>query len=235
VSAPDSLFYANSVQVDLMKIEAIIWDIDGVLIDSEEYHIEAEVETLKKFGIELSLPVAKEYFGVKLKDYFTDIVKRYKKNIPVHTMITQHYNTLIRYYRKIFPVTPGAFEVLGELQKRYRMGIATSREKELADIALKRFSLFPFFETIVYGEDVQNGKPDPEPFLTACKRLNTNPHLCVVIEDSLSGVAAAKKAGMLSIVRKARHNADLDFSNTGYTINDLNEIPPLLLKMEQNG
>jgi len=125
--------------------------------------------------------------------------------------------------------------VLGELQKRYRMGIATSREKELADIALKRFSLFEFFETIVYGEDVQNGKPDPEPFLMACGRLNTKPHLCIVVEDSVSGVAAAKKAGMRSIVRKACHNIDLDFTKADYMITDLSEIPPLLQKMEQNG
>jgi len=78
-----------------MKIEAIIWDLDGVLIDSEEYHIEAEVETLKKFGIELSLPVAKEYFGVKLEDYFSGIVKRYKINIPDHTAL-QHADRVLQ-------------------------------------------------------------------------------------------------------------------------------------------
>jgi len=214
-----------------MKIEAVIWDLDGVLIDSESYHIEAEIETLKEFGIELSLPVAKEYFGIKLEDYFSDIVKRFRKNIPIHRMIARHCGTLNRYYRKIFPVTPAALEVLDALQRRYRMAIATSREKELADIALKRFSLFQFFETIVYGEDVRNGKPDPEPFLTACERLDTKPQQCVVIEDSISGVTAAKTAGMLSIVRKARHNADLDFSKADYTITDLKEIPPLLLKI----
>jgi len=214
-----------------MKIETVIWDLDGVLIDSESYHIEAEIETLKEFGIELSIPVAKEYFGIKLEDYFSDIVKRFRKNIPIHRMIARHYSTLKRYYRKIFPVTPAALEVLGVLQRRYRMAIATSREKGLADIALKRFSLFQFFGTIVYGEDVQNGKPDPEPFLTVCERLDTKPQQCVVIEDSISGVTAAKMAGMLSIVRKARHNADLDFSKADYTITDLKEIPPLLLKI----
>ncbi len=218
-----------------MKIEAIIWDLDGVLIDSESYHIEAEIETFKEFGIELPIPVAKEYFGVKLEDYFSDIVKRYKKNIPIHEMIARHYDTLIRYYREVFPITSGAFEALGDLQDRYRMAIATSREKELAVIALERFSLFGFFETIVYGEDVRSGKPDPEPFLTACTRLNTKPYLCVAVEDSVSGVAAAKRAGMLSIVRKARHNADLNFSNADYAINGLREIPSLLQKIEQVG
>jgi beta-phosphoglucomutase len=214
-----------------MKIEVIIWDLDGVLIDSESMHIQAERETLKEFGIDLTLSVAKKYFGIKLRDYFSDILARYKSPVSLDKLMQHHYATLLRYYRDKFPLTPGALDVLYALQERYRMAVATSREKQLADIALERFSLFQFFETIVYGEDTIYGKPHPEPFLTVCKRLHTKPHLSIVIEDASSGIQAAKTAGMTGIVRIAAHNADIDFSDADYRVYNLKEIPSLLLKI----
>ena len=211
-----------------MKIKAIIWDLDGVLIESELYHIQAEMETFKHYGIKLTLPIAKEYFGIKLEDYFQDIVRRYKKRVPVREMIREHYNTLKRYYGEVFPIIPHAIEVLGDLKNEYPMAIATSREKELAQMVLNRYSLFTYFKTIVYGEDVENGKPNPEPFLKASAQLQVEPHSIVAVEDAISGFKAARRAGMYVIARKAQHNRDLDFSTADYVVSDLREIPHLL-------
>jgi HAD superfamily hydrolase (TIGR01509 family) len=212
------------------KIKAIIWDLDGVLIESEPYHIQAEMETFKRYGIKLTLPIAKEYFGIKLEDYFHDIVRRFKLHIPVREMIREHYNTLKRYYGEVFPIIPHAIEVLRILQDEYPMAIATSREKELAQMVLNRFSLYTYFKTIVYGEDVENGKPHPEPFLKASAQLQVEPHSIVVVEDAISGFTAARKAGMYVIARKAQHNSDLDFSAADHVVSDLREIPHLLRK-----
>jgi len=214
-----------------MNISAIIWDLDGVLIDSEPYHIEAEIETMGQYGIRLTHSIAKEYLGVKLEDYFTDIVSRFGVSIPAGEMIKKHYNTLIRYYKAVFPLTPHAVEVLKQLKGQYLMGIATSSEKKLARLALERYSLLPYFKTVIYGEDVKFGKPNPEPFFTVSSRLKVDPGSVVVVEDSISGIRAGKKAGMYVIARKALHNNDLDFSSADFVVDDLREIPALLKQL----
>jgi HAD superfamily hydrolase (TIGR01509 family) len=214
-----------------MKIKAVIWDFDGVIIDSEPHHIDAETETLKQYGFSLSRSVALEYLGVKLKDYFSDLANRFSIDAPVDEMIRNHYNTLIRYYREVFPLVPNAVEVLEDLKDRFLMSIATSREKQLARLAMDRFSLLKYFDSIIYGEDVKQGKPNPEPFLKAAKQMEVLPGSAVVIEDSTSGVKAAKDAGMVVIVRIASYNRELDFSPADYTVEDLREIPPLLKRL----
>ena len=213
------------------KIKAVIWDFDGVLIDSEPYHIDAEIETFKQYGFRLTRSVALEYIGIRLEDYFSDIAERFLIDAPVDEMIRSHYNTLIRYYREVFPLVPYAVEVLEELKTGYIMGMATSREKQLARLAMDRFSLHKYFGHVVYGDDVEQGKPDPEPFLTAAKWMDISPGYAVVVEDSTSGVKAAIDAGMFVIARIASYNRDMDFSYADFTVKDLREIPPLLKKL----
>jgi len=214
----------------MTNISAIIWDFDGVLIDSEPYHIEAEFETTKRFGVPLTMTVAKQYFGLKLEDYFRDLARRYGKNVAVEDMIRAHYETLRKYYREIFPLVPHVIEVLGRLKGRFLMAVGTSREKELAMLALERFSLVRFFDAIVFGDEAKKGKPDPEIFLRAASRLGCAPEETVVVEDAESGFRAARAAGMKLIARRGAHNADYDFSTADFVVEDLREIPPLLMK-----
>jgi HAD superfamily hydrolase (TIGR01509 family) len=212
-------------------IRAVVWDFDGVLLDSELLHIEAEFETFRTFGFQIPVETAKEYFGVKLRDYFEDVVRRFGPECSLEEMILKHYNTLVRYYRDVFPLTPHARPVLGELKGRYAMALATSRERELAQLALKRHGLEPFFDTLIFGEDVSAGKPDPEPFLRACRLLGVEPGEAVAVEDAEAGFASARRAGMRIIARRAAHNCDLDFSGVQGVVDDLREIPPLIERM----
>jgi len=214
----------------ITNISAIIWDFDGVLIDSEPFHIEAEFETTRRFGIPLTMAVAKQYFGLKLEDYFHDIARRYESDIAVDDMISAHYETLRRYYREVFPLVPHVTDVLSRLKGSFFMAVGTSREKELAMLALERFSLVRFFDTIVFGDEVKKGKPDPEIFLRAASILGYAPDKTVVVEDAESGFKAARDAGMGLIARKGEHNVDCDFSMADFVVKDLREIPPLLMK-----
>ena len=211
-----------------MGIQAIVWDFDGVLLDSELLHMEAETETFKKFGFSLPMTVMKQYFGIKLEDYFGEIAERYGMKSTVREMIRAHYETLVHYYGEVFPLTPHALEVLRELAESYDMAIATSRERELAQLAMKRWSLDTYFKSIIYGDDVRAGKPDPEPFLRACDMLGIQPSAAVAVEDAEAGLISAKKAGMNVIALKCEHNRDMDFSRADRVVEDLREIPGLL-------
>jgi HAD superfamily hydrolase (TIGR01509 family) len=214
-----------------MPLTGIIWDFDGVLVDSEGYHIRTEIETAQRFGIPLTPAITEEYLGVRLEEYFVDVVRRFNPRVDVDEMVHAHRRTLRRYYSRIIPLMPHCTETLLMLKGSYRMGIATSREKELADIALDRFRLEPFFDAIVYGEDVAAGKPDPGAFLQAARRLGIRPQDAVVVEDSSSGFAAARKGGFHLIAFRGGHNRMLDFSVADAVVEDLAEIPERIRKM----
>ncbi len=211
-----------------MKPEAVIWDLDGVLIDSELLQIEAEMETARRFGIPLTPDIAKEYIGYKMQDYFTMLVHRFNIDVPVLEIILEHSKTLLYQYSHVFPLTLHVEEVLSQLEPGYRMGIATNRERELALAALKRFGLIRYFQAMVFGEDIERGKPDPEPYLMVSSRLGVVPEVCVAVEDSELGFQSAKRAGMLVIARKADHNSHLDFAQADFVIKDLREFPGIL-------
>jgi len=215
-----------------MGIQAIVWDFDGVLLDSELLHIEAEIETFGKFDISPPMSVMKQYLGIKLEDYFGDMAERYGLQGSLGDMIKAHYETLIHYYGEVFPLNPHALEVLDDLTKSYEMAIATSRERELAQLAMKRWSLGPYFKTIIYGDEVRAGKPDPEPFLRACDMLDVPPSAAAAIEDAEAGFVSAKKAGMFVVALKCEHNRDMDFSQANRVVGDLREIPGLLQGLE---
>ncbi|MGQ9615576.1 MAG: HAD family hydrolase [Spirochaetota bacterium] len=212
----------------MKKPQAIIWDFDGVLIDSEILQIKAEIETARKFGIPLTPEIAEEYIGYKMQDYFSMLVRRFNINVPVFEIIQEHSKTLYHYYKEVFPLSPHAEEVLKELGSKYRQGIATNRERELALASLRRFGLVNIFQAMVFGEDIDHGKPDPEPYIKVAELLGVEPELCVAVEDSPLGFQSAKRAGMLVVARKAEHNLNFDFSQADYVIVDLREILSIL-------
>jgi HAD superfamily hydrolase (TIGR01509 family) len=211
--------------------KAIVWDFDGVLIDSEPLHIEAEIETFGKFNIKPPVSVMKQYLGIKLKDYFADMAQQYGLLEKLGDMIQAHYETLIRYYGEVFPLNPHALEVLEKLSASYDMAIATSRERELAQLSMARWSLDSYFKAVVYGDEVETGKPHPEPYLRACEKLSVAPSNAAAVEDAEAGFASAGEAGLYVIALKWEHNREMDFSRADAVVEDLLEIPDLLMSM----
>lgn len=208
-------------------IRAVIWDMDGVIIESEPYHIKAEIETLREQGIDLTQEVAKQYFGLRTEEYFRALSARYKVDLPIEKMLERHAQVLAAYYIQS-PLVPNARETLSLLHRKHKQGLATSTKRKLAEIQLRRFSLSQYFDSMVFGDEVKKGKPNPEMFLAACSKLGVKPQEAAIIEDAESGFRAGKKAGMLVIGRKAEHNRDQDFSLADHVISDLKEIPRIL-------
>ncbi|MFW6181716.1 MAG: HAD family hydrolase [Spirochaetota bacterium] len=206
----------------------MIWDLDGVLLDNELQHIDAELQTFEKFGLQVPRETAEQYMGIRLEDYFRAIARRYWVRAPVDVMTRAHLGTLRRYYGEAFPLTPHADRVLEELGASRVQALATNRERELALLALERFGLLGRFQAAVYGDEVVRGKPDPEIYLKAASLLGVEPSACTVIEDSVNGLAAAKGAGMRVIIRLGGHNRHVDFTGADQVVDDLREIPAIL-------
>lgn len=206
----------------------VIWDLDGVILENETQHIDAELETFRRFGLPVTREMAEQYMGIRMDEYFRAIAGRYRARVPAEAMMRAHWETLRRYYGGIFLLTLHAGRVLQELGAYCVQALATNRERELALLALERFGLLGRFQCAVYGDQVERGKPDPEIYLTAASLLGVRPEACTVIEDSVNGLAAAKGAGMRVIIRLGEHNRSVDFAGADYLVEELREVPGIL-------
>ncbi len=211
-------------------IKAIIWDMDGTLIESEGLHVRAEADTLLEYGVDISTVDSNEFMGLKLRHYFEEIGKKFGKKLPVDEIIKKHSQTLRGYYSNKFPEVPHASEVVRKLSKRYPTALATSAHRRFADLCLVRMDIEDCFKFVIGGNEVERAKPDPEIYEIAARELGVEPSEALVVEDSHHGIHAGKAAGATVIARQGPHNKGQDLSEADHIITDLTEIEVYLDK-----
>lgn len=216
-------------------IKAIIWDMDGVIIDSETHYHRLEKEFLGRLGIKTEDEVLRNFMGTPFSHYFPILAKEYGSSKNMEEAQEEYVEFISELYQKHAELTPGLKQVFEELSKNYHFALATSSVSKLANIALGRFELLNFFKIRVHGDEIKNGKPDPEIFLKALSGLGFNKDEVVIVEDSLNGMKAGKAAGMKVIGFKASHNKDIDFSLADFVVEDLREIPGILTSLRGDG
>lgn len=213
-------------------IKAILFDIDGVIFESEEIHYEAEAQTLNELGFSVTKDFIRDnYSGVRLDQEFLDISKRFNRPVSYPEAVKIRDRILTQKTLNGFPLVPYAQEVIKDLSKNYLLAVASSGEKRFMKKALETAGILHYFNATVFGEDIEKPKPNPDAFLKVAKALGVNPSECLVIEDSPSGFKAAKSAGMVLIARKAEHNKHRDFSTADYVVEDLRDIPKIVQKL----
>lgn len=216
------------------QIKAVIWDMDGVLVDSETYYAAEEVNFYKTLGMDVDEGTAKGFMGTPFTQYFPVIAKKYNKQIPIETAI-EKYNALIEnIYLNLVTLNPEADHVLKNLKHQYEFALATSTSEYLASQVIKRFNLSKYFEFEIFGDQVSKGKPDPEIFLKACEGLGMNPEDTIIVEDSQFGIKAGKAAGIKVIAYKTNHNSQNDFSEADYVVQDLRDIPKIIENINES-
>ncbi|MEM2928536.1 MAG: HAD family phosphatase [Nitrososphaerota archaeon] len=203
-----------------------MFDLDGVIIDSEPIHFKADKELLKRKGIKYSLEDASLFTGKREKECYIELKRMYCLKESVKELIEERRKLFFSLLNKenIKPM-PGLINLLNILKKNNKkIAIASSSEKEYIEYVLNKFNIKEFFEVIVSGYEVEKGKPEPDVFLKASEKLKVNPNECLVIEDSRNGVIAAKKAGMKCIAIPNSITKNQDFSLADRVLNSLNEI-----------
>ena len=203
------------------KIEAVIFDMDGVLADNIPYHFLAWQKTLKEeYGIHLTKKFFLKYLNARRGYELIRVVIGKMVSPKKGRSIIQKKD---EYYRKIYtnkkPVD-GLVVFLKYLKKKnIKIALATSAHKGNTDFILDGFKIRKYFDAVVTAEKVKKSKPDPEIFLLAARKLKKRPQNCVIVEDAPLGVRAGKKAGMTVIGMLTQHTkkdlarADLYISN----------------------
>jgi HAD superfamily hydrolase (TIGR01509 family) len=178
-----------------MNFDLIIFDCDGVLIDSELLANRSEVEFLKTFGIEFDLSDYMDRFvGKNTKDVLKGIELLHGMKLSKESWELVEDNTSKVFQTELKPIT-GIFELLASTDKA--KCVASSSSLERLDLTLRITGLFDRFSPHIFSaEQVDRGKPAPDLFLFAAKQMQVHPNRCVVIEDSLTGVRAGVAAGM---------------------------------------
>lgn len=184
----------------MKKIEGIIFDLDGTIIDSETNYYLADKMLLEEYGINFTEEMKKEYIGTGNLSMMKKIKEIYNIKDSVEYLHKRKNQLYLEFARKNTVVFPEMKELLIELkQKNYKIGLASGSSKEIIDEIMILTELGEFFDVIVAGDEVENSKPAPDIFILASKRLNVKKEKCLVIEDSKYGVEASKNANMFCI------------------------------------
>jgi len=177
-------------------IRAIIFDMDGVIFDSEHLHIDIEKEVCKKHGISCKNSDWKHLIGRKTIDIFNYMIKRYKKkNVTSPQLSKEKINLYYNEGVSKMKFFPGFLQLIKFLKKNYKLALVTSTSRKIQRKVFKEYDLNKYFDIVINGDLVKKGKPDPEPYALAIKKLGFKPNECVVIEDADNGVLSAKRAG----------------------------------------
>ncbi|MCC9069853.1 HAD family hydrolase [Arthrobacter cryoconiti] len=184
-------------------LKAALWDMDGTLVDTEPYWVEAEIDLVRSHGGHWDTELATQLVGSALEDSAA-VLQEAGVQLSIREIVDHLSNRVIDAVRREIPWRPGAPELLAELHGRgVRCVLVTMSEHALATEVVKALAE-PYFEFLITGDQVLNGKPHPEPYLKAVERLRTSDSSltvahCVALEDSIPGVASAMAAGVATI------------------------------------
>lgn len=216
-------------------IDTVIFDMDGVLADSEPKWNDIDRDLLSAYGVvyagEHKHHVLGKSFDLSMQFY----KETYKLEDEIDAMNTRRQSIAADYYAHHITAFEDAPHVLRALKEMgFRIGLATSSRRQLAESFLSRHELTGYFDAIVTGEDVRNGKPHPDIYLRAAQLLGSAPANCLVVEDSLAGVEAGKSAGMsVAAIPDAQFvNAQDYIGRADWVLSRLGEVVELAARLK---
>lgn len=183
------------------KINAVLFDMDGVIFDTERAYLDTWTRVFAKYGYKMKREVYISVMGTGRKNVKKVFLNTFGEDLPIESMYKEKDEMLGQIIDEgKVPVKDGAVEILSYLKENgYKTALATSARRKRCDKQIKMAGLDKFFDTIVSGDDIVNGKPDPEIFLKAAQKLDISPEECIVVEDSPAGIQAAFNAHMYGI------------------------------------
>ena len=205
----------------------ILFDNDGVLVETEQHYYKANVKALAEFGLELSFDVYMEIMArggtawevAKEHGFSQEEIdkKRAQRDIYYQDFI-QNENIEI----------DGVVEVLTELSENYRMGIVTTSRRVDFDLVHNNMDIVPFMDFTLCVEEYPRSKPHPDPYLAGMKKFNATKDECIIVEDSQRGLSSAVNAGIECVIVDNGFTRTHDFSKASYKIKSIKDLPLLL-------
>ncbi|MGH3011232.1 MAG: HAD family hydrolase [Gaiellaceae bacterium] len=180
-------------------IEAVVFDLDGVIVDSEHVWDEVRQQLAEERGGRWHDRASRDMMGMSSTEwsrYMHDVIGLQEPPEEINAEVVRRLQAV---YRVRLPLTPGAVEAVERVAARWPLGLASSSNREVIDLVLEAAGLAGSFGATVSSEEVPRGKPAPDVYLEAARRLDVEPGRCAAVEDSENGIRSAKTAGMRTI------------------------------------
>lgn len=208
-------------------LEAVIFDMDGVMIDSEPLHYKTEKEILEGFGV-TDYPFSEhaQYVGMRTRDLWKGHCQKYNlTKTPEELTIIGDDAYIEELKTGDFGPIEGVMELIQSINESgKKLIVASSASRENIRLVLDKFAISNYFLGYVSSQDVKLTKPNPDIFLLAAKTLKVKPENCVVIEDASHGVAAAKSAGMACIAYRNMNSGNQDLTKADAIVDSLYDV-----------
>ena len=211
-------------------MQTILWDNDGVLVDTEGLYFRATQEVLRTVGVPLTADQFKEISLRRGQSTFVLAAEHGISDDEIGRLRHQRDRRYTELLEAQSWAIDGAEEVLRSLHGRVGMGVVTSARRVHFETAHARTGLRRYFDFVLTREDYQHAKPHPEPYLAAMTRHHLRPEDCIVVEDSERGLAAATAAGLPCLVVLSDWSRDADFTGAAKVLESIREVPEAVLK-----
>lgn len=205
-------------------IKAILWDNDGILVDTEHLYFLATKQIFESIGLTLSEENYIDLFLIKSKGAWHLLEELGFQAEEIQRLRNERNALYSSFLQKGITPIDGVKEVLSELHGKYIMGVVTSSKKEHFQIIHNSTGLLNYFDFIIANGDYKNSKPDPEPYVLAVKRTGFQAEECIAVEDSQRGLASALGAGIKCIVIPNGLTKKCDFTGSYKILNNVREI-----------
>jgi HAD superfamily hydrolase (TIGR01509 family) len=211
---------------------AVMFDLDGVLVDSEQLWNEAKEALVREAGGRWREDAPRAMMGMSSPEWSAYLRDELGVDRDLQEINRDVVGRMERLYRSKLPLLPGAQEAVRALQPRWPLGLASSSNREIIDLVLEVSGLADAFAATVSSEQVERGKPAPDVYLEAARRVGVEPSRCVAIEDSSNGLRAAAAAGMAVIaVPNPHYPPDEDaLALAGARVGTVGDVTPELVE-----
>jgi HAD superfamily hydrolase (TIGR01509 family) len=208
-------------------VEAVVFDMDGVLVETEHLWDEVREALTTEWGGRYTPEAQEAMMGMSSSEWSRYLHETVGLREPPETINAEVVRRMLERYETDLPVVPGAVAAVRRLAaEALRLAVASSSNRELIDAVLRRLELDSLFDVTVSSEEVPRGKPSPDVYVEAARRLGVDPALCVAVEDSASGIRAAHAAGMRVLAYPNRHYPPSDevLALTDRVVNSLDDL-----------
>jgi len=210
---------------DIRGLAAVIFDLDGLMADSEPLAEWAWNQVLARYGHRLDERTFREILGMRVADSARFICERFPLPLSPEEALAERDELFLRAVPARLRARPGLYPLLDELAARaLPLGVATSGHRRYVTLALRTLGLEGRFQAVATGDEVERGKPAPDIYLLAAERLSVSPDRCLALEDAPLGATAACAAGMVCVVVPNEWTASLDFPGAYRVFPSLSEV-----------
>lgn len=206
-------------------VKAVLFDLDGVLVDSEPISSEASDKVLAEVGIYLTDEERRDVFGKRTVDNYRNHIEKRGLNLDPHELVRKKNALFGKLIKGRLKPLPGVLDLLAVLDDaKVKKAVVSSSPLERVNASLEEVGLLLEFDLILSGDCCIRGKPEPEPFLMAAEKFAAKPSECVVIEDAEAGVLAAKAAEMKCVAVRSPNTFGQDLAKADLVVDSLEDV-----------